>query len=113
VTLPRQLCACALAAATLSSALADDIRFSYRAHELDTPGKLEALLERIERTARQACRTEPVLPPHYGDFRAACETGLITAIVSKIDDSRLYVAVSHELGLEIPHPDGDRIVATD
>jgi UrcA family protein len=105
--------ACALVAATFSSALADDVRFSYRAHELETPAKLEALLGRIERTAQRACRTESALPPHYGNVRASCEMRLITGIVSKIDDSRLYVAVRHELGLEIPDPDGDRFAATE
>lgn len=112
MTLSRPMLACALAAATLSPALADEVRFSYRAHELETPEKLGALLQRIERTARQACRKEPVLPPHYGSARAACETGLITDIVSGIDDSRLYVVVRQELGLEIPNPDTDRFAAT-
>lgn len=109
----RPIQACALAAMTLSSALADDVRFSYRAHELETPGKLEALIERIDRTAQQACRTEPVLPPHYWSARAACEMRLITAIVSRIDDSRLYVAVREERGLEISDPDSDRLAAAE
>lgn len=113
MTLSRPILACALAAATLSSALADDVRFSYRAHELETPEKLEALLQRIERTAQQACRNETVLPPHYGSARAACETGLITEIVSGIGDSRLYVAVRQELGLETPSPDTERLAATE
>ncbi len=113
MTLSRLLLACALTAATLSSALADDLRFSYRAHELETPEKLEALLQRIERTAQQACRNELVLPPHYGGARAACETDLITEIVSGIGDSRLYAVVRQELGLEIPNPDTERFAVTE
>ena len=113
MTLSRPMLACALAAATFSSALADDVRFSYRAHELESPQTLTALLQRIERTAQQACSNEPVLPPHYGGARAACETDLITEIVSGIDDSRLYVAVRQELGLEISNPDAERFAATE
>lgn len=112
MTLSRLMLACTLAAATLSSALADDLRFSYRAHELETPEKLDALLQRIERTAQQACRNEPVLPPHYGGARAACEKDMIRGIVSGIDDSRLYVVVRKELGLEISNPDTERFAAT-
>ncbi len=112
MTLSRLMLACALAATALSSALADDLRFSYRAHEFETPEKLDALLQRIERTAQQACRNEPVLPPHYGGARAACETDLITEIVSGIDDSRLYVAAREELGLEIANPDTERYAVT-
>ena len=112
MTLSRLMLACAIAAATLSSALADEVRFSYRAHELETPEKLEVLLQRIERTAQQACRNEPVLPPRYGGARAACETDLITEIVSGIDDSRLYVVVRQELGLEISNPDTERFAVT-
>lgn len=113
MTLSRPMLACALAAATLLPALADEVRFSYGAHELETAEKLGALLQRIERSARQACRKEPVLPPHYGSARAACETRLVTEIVSGIDDSRLYVVARQELGLEIPNPDTDRFAATE
>jgi UrcA family protein len=112
MTVSRLLLACALAAATLSSALADDLRFSYRAHELETPEKLGALLERIERTAQQACRTEPALPPHYGNARAACAANLVSAIVSRIDDSRLYLAARQKPGMETLDPDADRFAAT-
>ena len=106
--------ACILAAVALTSALAAaDDRFSYRRAELETPEGLEALLERIERTAHMACRAEPVLPPHYGRARALCEKALITDIVSKIDDSRLYVAARKELGLEFSDPDADRVAATE
>ena len=109
----RLMLACAIAATTLSSALADEVRFSYSAHELETPEKLDALLQRIERMAQQACRNEPVLPPHYGGARAACETDLVTGIVSGIGDSRLYVVARQELGLEIPKPDTERFAVTD
>jgi UrcA family protein len=105
--------ACVLAATSVSYALADDIRFAYQVHELDTPAKLEALLERIERTARQACRTEAVLPPHYGSARAACETNLMTKMVSAIDDPRLYVAAQQKLDPEISDQDADRFAATE
>jgi UrcA family protein len=113
MTLPRPIIACAFAAVLLSSAFADDVRFSYRTHELETPKKLEALVARIERTAQQVCRTESVLPPHYASARAACATDLITAIVSEIDDSRLYVAVRQELGMEILDPNADRFATTE
>jgi UrcA family protein len=109
--LPGRMLACVLAATSVSYALADDVRFAYQLHELDTPAKLEALLERIQRTAWQACRTEPVLPPHYRGARAACEKDLITKIVSAIDDSRLYVAAQQKPNLEIPGPDADRFAA--
>lgn len=113
MTLSRLTLACALAAITLSSALADDVRFTYQAYELETPETLEALLERIEDTAQHACRKVPILPPHYAGAIAACETDLITEIVSEIDDARLYVAVRQELGLEIPNPDTERFAATE
>lgn len=112
MTLSRLMLACAIAATTLSPALADEIRFSYRAHELETPEKVEALLQRIERIAQQACRNEPVLPPHYGGARATCKTDLLTEIVSGIDDSRLYVVVRKELGLEISNPETERFAVT-
>jgi UrcA family protein len=102
-----------LAVATVSCALADDFRFAYQPHELDTSAELEALVVRIERTARQACRTEPVLPPHYGSVRAACKTDLITRIISAIDDSRLYAAAQDKLDLEISGPDADRFAAAE
>lgn len=113
MTLPGKILACVFAATSVSSALADDVRFAYQLHELDKPANLESLVERIERTARQACRTEPVLPPHYGGARAACETDLISQIVSAIDDSRLYVAAQKKLDLEIPGPDADRFAAVE
>lgn len=113
MTLPKLILACALAAATFSSAFADDVRFSYRAHELETPEKLEALLARIERTAEHACRTEPVLPPHYGGARAICAADLVTAIVSGIDDARLYAAARQQPGMEIPDPQADRFASTE
>ena len=113
MTLPRLMLACAIAATTLSSALADEVRFSYRAHELETPEKLEALLQRIERMAQQACRNEPVLPPLYGGARATCESDLITEIVSGIDDSRLYVVLRQELGLEISKPETEQFAVTE
>jgi len=113
MTLSRLTLACALAAATFSSAQADDVRFTYQAQELETTEKLEALLQRIEDTARHACRKVPILPPHYGGAIATCETNLITDIVSEIDDSRLYVVVRQELGLEISNPDTERLTATE
>jgi len=113
MTLSRLTLACALAAATFSSAQADDVRFTYQAQELETPEKLEALLERIEDTAQHACRKVPILPPHYGGAIATCETNLITDIVSGIDDARLYVVVRQEMGLEIPNPDTERLTATE
>ncbi len=111
---PRLVLACTLAAAALSPALAGaDVRFPYRTLELETPEGVEALLERIERTAQRACRTEPILPPHYGRARAMCEKTLITDIVAGIDDSRLYVAARQKLGPMIPDPDADRVAATE
>ena len=109
--LPGRILACVLAATSVSYALAEDVRFAYQLHELDAPAKLAALLERIERTAWEACRTEPILPPHYRGARADCEADLITRIVSAIGDSRLYFAAQQKLGLEMPVPGADRLAA--
>ena len=113
MNLSGSVLACVLAVTSVPCALADNVRFAYELDELDTPARLAALLVRIERSAWQACRTEPVLPPHYGGARAACETDLITKIVSAIDDSRLYIAAQNKLDLEISDPDADGFGATE
>lgn len=95
----RAMFAAVLAALTVSSSAlaADDIRFAYRTQELETPEGRTALLERIEGKARSECRTVPMLPPHYGSARTACEGTIIGELVAKIDDARLYAAARDRL----------------
>jgi UrcA family protein len=110
---PGRMLACVLAAISVPCVQGENVRFAYQLYELDTPAELGALLERIERTAWQTCRTEPVLPPHYRGIRTACEADLITKIVAAIDDSRLYLAVQQKLDLEMSGPHADRFTATE
>jgi UrcA family protein len=97
--LNRAMFATVIAALTaLSPALAaDDMRFAYRTQELETPEGRTALLERIEGKARSECRIVPILPPHYGSARTACEGSIFGELVAKIDDARLNTAARDRL----------------